>query len=194
MTGPKSKKKENIINISRKLFWKHGVSRITVEEICEKANVSKMTFYKFFDNKKDLALYILEAELQKNKEALQKIKSSKLPFTDKMEQLMSFKYQSTENISSELLHDLYRNKRLGLHHLIEKETTSAKEVFKELIEDARKNGEINTPVKTALVMHYIDHLGQMATEESLLKHYSSMQELIMDGLSFMFYGVNVKKP
>lgn len=189
MAVKKSKKQENIINVAKELFWNHGVSRITVEEICEKANVSKMTFYKFFDNKKELAIFILQSEIQKNKEALEKIKASGIPIEEKFRQLMAFKFQSTETITSELLNDLYRNKRLGLHHLIEEETDNAKKIFTELIEDARENGEISSSVKTPFIMHYIDHLGLMSAEESLLKHYDSMQELIMDGLSFMFYGL-----
>ena len=41
----KNKKKQSIIKASRDLFMRYGIKRVTVEEICETAGVSKMTFY-----------------------------------------------------------------------------------------------------------------------------------------------------
>ena len=56
----KSPKFYEITDTARKLFWKHGIRRVTVEEICEKAGVSKMTFYRMFDNKIELAKTVLD--------------------------------------------------------------------------------------------------------------------------------------
>ena len=49
-----------IVNKARELFWKHGITRVTVEEICKEANVSKMTFYRFFSNKTELGRTIID--------------------------------------------------------------------------------------------------------------------------------------
>lgn len=46
-------KQQFILSAGKELFWKHGVKRVTVEEICVQASVSKMTFYKFFMNKRE---------------------------------------------------------------------------------------------------------------------------------------------
>ncbi len=48
-----------IVEIASELFRKYGVKRVTVEEICTTAQISKMTFYKYFANKKELADYII---------------------------------------------------------------------------------------------------------------------------------------
>ncbi len=55
----KIKKFEQIVSTARDLFMFHGIRRITVEEICAKSGVSKMTFYKHFNNKVELAKHIL---------------------------------------------------------------------------------------------------------------------------------------
>ena len=51
-----NRKYDDIMSTGKDLFWKYGIRRVTVEEICEKSNVSKMTFYKYFPNKETLAL------------------------------------------------------------------------------------------------------------------------------------------
>ena len=48
-----SSKEQVIMETARRLFWKHGISRIKVKEICEESEVSKMTFYRLFNNKID---------------------------------------------------------------------------------------------------------------------------------------------
>ena len=58
-----NKKYKQIIATSKELFWKFGIKRVTVEEICSQAHVSKMTFYKFFPNKIELAKIILKNEI-----------------------------------------------------------------------------------------------------------------------------------
>ncbi|NOZ62096.1 MAG: TetR/AcrR family transcriptional regulator, partial [Calditrichaeota bacterium] len=42
------------------LFFRYGIRRVTVEEICRTAGVSKMTFYKYFKNKIDLVKKLME--------------------------------------------------------------------------------------------------------------------------------------
>jgi AcrR family transcriptional regulator len=56
----RSDKMQDILDSARSLFWKHGIRRITIEEICEKAGVSKMTCYKYFSNKTAIARYLIE--------------------------------------------------------------------------------------------------------------------------------------
>ena len=44
----------DIFKTAKDLFWKYGIKRVSIEEICKEAKVSKMTFYKFFPNKIEL--------------------------------------------------------------------------------------------------------------------------------------------
>ena len=47
-------KKEQIVHTAETLFTRYESKRVTVEEICRLARVSKMTFYKHFSNKVEL--------------------------------------------------------------------------------------------------------------------------------------------
>ena len=52
MDQPKNIKYNQILTKGKELFWKYGIKRVAIEEICKQAHVSKMTFYKYFKNKK----------------------------------------------------------------------------------------------------------------------------------------------
>ena len=55
-----NKKYMAIIQTSRELFWKYGFRRVTIDEICREAKTSKMTFYRFFPNKLELARTVFD--------------------------------------------------------------------------------------------------------------------------------------
>jgi len=59
-------KYQAIFKTGKVLFWKHGIKRVTIEEICTEADVSKMTFYKFFPNKIELAKKLIQQILGKS--------------------------------------------------------------------------------------------------------------------------------
>ena len=45
-----------LFSTAKNLFFKFGLRRVSVEEICIKASVSKMTFYRNFNNKEHIAV------------------------------------------------------------------------------------------------------------------------------------------
>jgi len=53
-----NKKAEKILHIATKLFIHEGVRKTTMDAIAEKANVSKMTIYKYFTDKDNLFLEV----------------------------------------------------------------------------------------------------------------------------------------
>ena len=57
-----SKKYQDIKKKGKELFWKYGTKRVTVEEICREAGVSKMTYYKFFKNKNEQSCLTIPLE------------------------------------------------------------------------------------------------------------------------------------
>ena len=55
--------KKKILAASEELFMKKSISRVTVNEITEKAGVAKGTFYLYFDSKETLVWQYLEERL-----------------------------------------------------------------------------------------------------------------------------------
>lgn len=85
--GHLTTKYTQLVEASRGLFFKYGVKRVTVEEICEKANVSKMTFYKYFSDKMQLAELIRDELLNQGFAKYAEINARDISFPEKIDQL-----------------------------------------------------------------------------------------------------------
>ena len=102
-------KRENLLAAASRLFWKHGIRRVTIEEICRQAGVSRMTFYKHFPDKDGIILTILEALEKEGLERYRTIMKSELPFPEKVKALILFKSEQADPLSHEFYHDIHQH-------------------------------------------------------------------------------------
>lgn len=93
MRNPKNNHRYvQVLVASRELFWKHGLKRVTVEDICREAGVSKMTFYKFFPNKVTLAKAVYDKEVETGYEKFKSImENENASPLEKMEEMLLLK-------------------------------------------------------------------------------------------------------
>lgn len=174
---------------ARELFWKYGFKRVTIEEICKLARVSKMTFYKFFPNKLELARIVFDQEVAKGTENFRKIMNSRMPPGEKIKRILSLKLQGTNDISREFLSDFYNDPELGLKEHIEKTTeTSWNEILNDL-RKAQENGTFRKEIKPELILYLSQKVIDMINDENLVKMYTSPQEMIMELANFFIYGM-----
>ena len=62
--------KERLLAAAKELFLERGYAATTVDAICEKAELTKGSFYYFFDSKEDLGLAVLDWSLQRSAQML----------------------------------------------------------------------------------------------------------------------------
>ena len=185
----KSRKYRLIVETARDLFMRYGIKRITVEEICETAGVSKMTFYKHFKNKLDLAIFILNNIFEEGVNRYKRIMDQDVPFSVKAKEIIQLKLESTEDISKEMLKDFYDRSIPEVADLIQKIT---QENFKLLFDDltaAQKKGEIRQDINLHFIIFMIGQMQKMATDETLLGLYGSTQAMASEFINFFFYGI-----
>ena len=84
-----NKKFQDTVTTAKTLFWKYGIKRVSIEEICKEASLSKMTFYKFFKNKEALAEYLLINVLNEWHDQYRAIMKQKIPFASKITQVIA---------------------------------------------------------------------------------------------------------
>ena len=189
----KTKKYQLIIKASHDLFMRYGIKRVTVEEICETAGVSKMTFYKHFKNKLDLALFILNNIFEKGINRYKRIIDQDVPYSEKAKEIIKLKLESTEDISKEMLKDFYDKSIPEVAELMHK---IAQENFKLLLDDmtaAQKKGEIRQNINPHFIIYMIGQMQEMAADEKLLSMYGSTQALASEFINFFFYGILSRK-
>jgi AcrR family transcriptional regulator len=184
-----NKKYKALMETGRRLFWKHGFRRVSVEEVCEEAKVSKMTFYKYFPNKFELAKAVFMEVVEKGVTDFKSIMASDLPVGEKMHRLIMTKVEGTNEVSREFLADFYLGAEPELKEFVEKTTT---DVWNELIKDYRKaqdEGILRNDFKPELLLKISTKLVELLKDESLLAMYDTPQDLLMEFTNLLVYGV-----
>jgi AcrR family transcriptional regulator len=179
----------NILAEAKALFWKFGFKRITVEEICAAANVSKVTFYKFFANKMELVKTILEDLTTESTTKYRKIMDSNLPFTQKITKQIEMKMEGTTDMGQEFINDLMLHAEPEIMEFYSKITQETlKMVYNDYVE-AQKKGEIRADIKPEFIIYFLNHIYEMLGDEKLLQMYESPNAMAMELIRFFFYGV-----
>lgn len=184
-----SKKEKDLINTGRELFWKYGIKRISVEELCEKARVSKMTFYKYFSNKNELVKAIMTQVMDESMVKFDMVIDSDSHYREKAKEMLILKMEGTENISKEFMADYYSLNDPDLLEFLQTRTNQILERFMESIINAQAKGEVRKNIKPEFIIYFFNHVQTMASDEKLLAIYPNAQELIMELLNFFFHGI-----
>ncbi|MDD4656997.1 MAG: TetR/AcrR family transcriptional regulator [Bacteroidales bacterium] len=180
---------QEIVSAAKTLFWKYGIKRVSIEEICTSAPVSKMTFYKFFKNKEVLAEYVLKEILTQWHNNYISIMNQNIDFSQKIKQVIALEQHASENMGEEFIQDIYKNEYLKLQELISKERNRYHaEIVKDMI-DAQKKGEIRKDIKPEFILYLLEDIANKVVDKNLSKLYSSKQELIMELTNYFFYGI-----
>jgi AcrR family transcriptional regulator len=184
-----NQKRKKILTEGKALFWKYGFKRITVEEICTAAHVSKMTFYKFFANKMELIKVILEEISKESIRGYREIMDADIPFTEKITRQLEMKMKGTAEMSTEFMNDLILHAESDIHEIYAK---IAEDTLKMVHADylkAQQEGDIRPDIKPEFIIYFLNHLFEMFKDKNLSNLYESPNEMTMELLNFFFYGV-----
>lgn len=182
-------KYQALVATAQELFWKHGVKRVSVQEICKEAKTSKMTFYKFFENKIDLAKTIVDGIYEEGLQEYQAIMQEDIPYVEKVKKTILLKATRSQGISQEFILDIYKNPDLGLMEYLAEKSEALLELALDDFEQAQQEGYIRAGVKRVFMKYQLLKLREMILDESLLQHYQNPEELIMELTNFFFHGL-----
>ena len=184
-----NKKYKSILDKSQELFWKYGFRRVTIEEICREAKVSKMTFYKFFTDKLDLARSVFDRVSDEALVSFRNILHEESTPPEKMKKILQLKQEGTNNISREFLNDFYNNPGLGLTPYIEERSNAMWKEVLELFKKGQEEGWIRKDMKVEFMFLFMQKTMQLTTDRDLQDLYNSQQDLIMELTNMFFYGI-----
>ncbi|MEE4114703.1 MAG: TetR/AcrR family transcriptional regulator [Marinilabiliaceae bacterium] len=189
-----TKKYIQIINTARDLFWKFGIRRVTIEEICEKAEVSKMTFYKYFSNKADLVMHLIDDIYSDNMVKYTAIINSSKPYKEKVYELAVLKMEATSDISHEFLSDYYSLFDDELSGYLQQKVRENLEIMLQDFIKVQENGDIRKDIKPEFIMYFLNNLVTMGKDPALNSLYPDARDMIMELMNFFFYGILPRNP
>ncbi|OHD63494.1 MAG: hypothetical protein A2176_11330 [Spirochaetes bacterium RBG_13_51_14] len=183
-----NKKYWDLINTARELFFKHGIKRVTIEEICEKADVSKVTFYKFFRNKKDCAVRVLSELYARILKEQDEIMNRPIPFIEKIKELISHSIALNEELDDIFLDEMWETiEDFGVFY-----NTLKNESYKlmgEFIKQGQDEGVIRETLTPEMLSYMIDILRDMLNSERMKNIAPDPHERWDVILNFFFYGI-----
>lgn len=174
---------------ARKLFWKHGIRKVSVEEICKAANVSKMTFYRNFENKTEIAERVLNFYVRDELISYRSIMHSDFPFNQRIAQLIEHKRKLSKSVSEEFLHDILNAEDDQLRNLIVKlKEETSKEFYDDMLK-AQKDGWIRPEIKIEFFVYMIDMIQREMENEHFLSLFDDLEDANMEISNLLFHGV-----
>ncbi len=189
MSFTSNPKRTQILTTGKELFWKFGFKRVTIEEICREAGVSKMTFYKFFPNKLKLATTILDAIIEKNLVMIRKLSEDHETPEKTFKKILQLKSDSIKGIGEEFIKDLYVNPEEGLKTYMEEKT---KKIFAEIINvynKGKEDGWIRKDLNIPFFFSYISKTTESVMNDELMTYFDTPQELVMELTNLFLYGI-----
>ncbi len=188
-----SDKARQILHTAFELFLKHGIRRVSIEEICREANVSKVTFYKYFDNKIHLVKFLLEQFFAEEMQKYRLIMAQPRPFSEKVRDLIKLKDEETRLMSREFFVDLWKNAEPELRETMKLMQQQSQQEALQDLKAVQEKGEIRRNIKPEFILYLLDKINQMAQDEALQNLYGSLNELTMELTNFFFYGIMPNK-
>lgn len=189
----KKTKRDLLLAAAKTLFWKHGFQRVSVEEVCEKAAVSKMTFYRFFANKIELAKAVLDQVMEEGAEQFRAVMHGDDPPELKFRKMLLQKQEGTNDISREFLADFYSNREPELRAYVD---AKVQESWQRIVADfktAQQLGILRSDIKPEFILIFSNKLTDLVNDPALLSLYDKPQDLIMELTNLMIYGLTPHK-
>jgi AcrR family transcriptional regulator len=182
------KKILQILSTAEDLFQRFGFKHITIEEICTKANVSKMTFYKYFPNKTELIKRILNSWLKQVEQTINEFEGINIPFTEKIKKLLNLKEESTGKISKEFMAE-YMNPDLKMQNFIKDFYARATTFFIEFIKKSQERGDVRRDIKPEFLVAVLNKMLELAKDETLLSLYPRVTDFSLEINNFIYCGI-----
>lgn len=185
-----NKKYIALLETGKKLFWKYGFRRVTIDEICREAGVSKMTFYKWFDNKTEFAKTIFSNEVHRAISEFRRIMEKEMPPEERLKTIIKMKMEGTNEISREFLTDFYSSDDTSLKSFVNDMTLKYWNEIIYSFKMAQEKGWFRKDFKPEFILYVTQHLISMFTDEKLLQLYDTPQDLILEFTNFFTYGIS----
>lgn len=182
-----NKKKQQLLSTAKELFIHYGIRRISIDEICRKSNVSKMTFYKHFENKTGLIKHVLAKDMNDGIRQVDAILEQKIPFTEKIKEIIVIKLKFVRQYSEEFTSELFALPELEnfLRELNEQKLECSMRVFT----IGQKEGVIRKDIKPEFYQFVLQSLTNMSKEGLLIRLYPGLEERFVELTNLALYGI-----
>src|SRR6266511_2780310 len=98
--GRTSDAKDKLLQVAFDLIWDNSYGAVSIDQICQKADVNKGSFYHFFRTKADLAIAAYEVHWRLKQPEMDRIFSPQVPPLERLSRWCDYIYQ-TQKVKAE---------------------------------------------------------------------------------------------
>lgn len=182
------KKEGDILRTAENLFMQFGYGRVSVEEICREASVSKVTFYKYFNNKFAVLKDYMDERYKLAMETFERIRAQDASLHEKMQAMVAMKESAASHFTPVFIHSLMSAEE-DLVTLMSDWTEMSMQAMRQFFIDGQTSGEIHPDYSVDFLLHVWTVLGADARSEAMMVMYDDdVVKLSRDFMNFLFYG------
>ncbi|HET7628576.1 MAG TPA: TetR/AcrR family transcriptional regulator [Bacillales bacterium] len=188
----RERKKESIRRAALELFSKHGVQKVSIAEIAEKANVSQVTIYNYFGSKDDLLRDVVQAFMDEIWKEYEELLKSDRPFPEKIKQLIVKEAKYAETINPDFLQAMMSDDphiQQLFNNFYEKIYVPALMTF---FDEGRKAGYVKQDISNEALLIYMNILKDGMRPEMFSDQQQNVR-LSKELIELFFYGLLEKK-
>lgn len=182
-------KKAVILQTALELFEKYGFEKVTVTEIAEKAHVSKVSIYNFFESKDNLRRIIVKNILDESLDETKALVEEDCNFIDKMEKYLENRIINENRYNMDFLFEAVEADPV-LRQYLDDFNIENKYLISCLIKEGKKIGYFSADISDTAIEIYIDifynyFLHNRKTRTALERNPKLAEEinlLFLDGL------------
>ncbi|MEO6183228.1 MAG: TetR/AcrR family transcriptional regulator [Verrucomicrobiota bacterium] len=185
--GRVSDAKEKLMGAVLELISQGSYGSTTIDQICDKADVKKGSFYYFFDSKSDLAAAALEADWKKRQPELDAIFSPTIPPLERLRRFCEGGYKKQKELQCQCgcvlgcplftLGSEVCTQEVALHAKIKEILGHIHKYIESAIRDAHAQGEINAPDAAAKARMLFAYSEGLMTQARILNDVEVLREM-----------------
>ena len=181
-------KKDAILHAGRLLFLHHGIRKVRVEEVCEDAQVSKRTFYKYFRNKDDLAVTVLGELFEASRARLETLLALDCAIEEKVRQIIAVKSQLASETSATFYRETLDGTTKPGQYALQEQQKWDKRIRRFYI-DAQAHGQIRNDIDIDILMALLVRSRDLAKDPELLRLVPDFARVVETVMTLFFYGI-----
>lgn len=189
----KNDTKTAIYNAAYELFSRHGFRRISVQDICQKANISRKTFYCYYDNKMSLVREILDTISKSTSEKYQQIMISQAPFSDKLIGILNLRMNALREISLDFMEDIIKSADSELEGYFQKEMDQNKNMILNFYRKAKRAGEIRNDISLSTIIQVQNLFLELCKSDTFRARFKDAASMMQQVSELYLFGITSRK-
>ena len=180
---------KKLFDATRKIIWKNGINNTSVDQICEEAGLSKMTFYRAYENKFDIIKEILDENYEKVGKIYDEIFNKNIPFIEKIMEIIYYNTESVKEISPDLIRDIVKQDNPQMKEYLNGKNQYYRDLILKYVAIEQKKGNFRDDVKIEFISFFLEHINELSLNQRLQQIYESTDELVNQLTKMFYFGI-----